>query len=336
MINDNASTSSSVQYQLQAKESDFCCDDDYHDDFSYYVSDDVRKRLEDDSSMPEHDKEIIQRLARRSFHLPGNTFWQDWRSFLCNNHPILGFKFAHPNHPFGFMQRLVNLVASIAFGLAATSIVVLWYYYKGKDMSKVAFTVYKYDMCAGNLSLLVFATGLHVVFDLSIWYIQACPFCRPNGLLAKRLSERQQQFWVYLGYYVALEITVFGLCLAVFVVLLRASVIEEGSSDDDKIIRIRQTGIQDYMFVAAILMEFAVTQVIMFPIVAFTLFSGILGCGRIPIIGGRPYQFRKYQQHAMQKNVVPMGDALIGPVSSSVSSKKKAMPSKKPQNRGEI
>ena len=335
-MNDTASTSSSVQYQLQAKESDFCCDDDYNDDISYYVSNDVRKRLEDDTKMSEHDKEIIQRLARRSFHLPGNTFWEDWRSFICNNHPILGFKFAHPNHPFGFMQRLINLVASIAFGLAATSIVVLWYYYKGKNMSDVVFTVYKYDVCTGDLSLLLFATGLHVVFDLSIWYIQACPFCRPNGLLAKHLSERQQQFWVYLGSYVALEITFIGICLAVFVVLLRASVIEGESSDDDKIIRIRQTGIQDYMFVAAILLEFAVTQVIMFPIVAFTLFSGILGCGRIPVIGGRPYQFRKYQQDAMQKSVVPMGDVSTDPVSSSVSSKKKAILSKSPQKKAEI
>jgi len=319
MSNNNSDNSGSTEYQLRTSESGnygFFVDDD-DDDVDYFINDDLRRRLREDTDMTHHDKEVIQRLARRSFHIPGNSFWEDWWSFLGNNHPILGFAFAHQNHPFGFQQRLINLAASLSFGLAATSIVVLWYYYHGIDMNEVALTIFGIHLSRGHLMLLVFGSGLHVIFDLSIWYIQACPFCRPNGLLARRLSESHQHFWLFMGSYIAVEITVFSVVIAIYVVLLRASVVEDGSNDDDDAgIQVRKTGIQDYYFVASVFMEFAFTQMIMFPLVAFTLFSGILGCGRIPLIGGRPYQFRKYQQQKLSVDF-PNRDVSISDQNSS-------------------
>ena len=120
-----------------------------------------------------------------------------------------------------------------------------------------------------------------------------------------------------MGSYIAVEITVFSVVIAIYVVLLRASVVEDGSNDDDDAgIQVRKTGIQDYYFVASVFMEFAFTQMIMFPLVAFTLFSGILGCGRIPLIGGRPYQFRKYQQQKLSVDF-PNRDVSISDQNSS-------------------
>jgi hypothetical protein len=45
------------------------------------------------------------------------------------------------------------------------------------------------------------------------------------------------------------------------------------------------------------LLEIVVANFIAFPIGTFTMFSGVLGCcGRIPGLGGRPYQVRKHQR----------------------------------------
>ena len=319
IMSENSVKGTSTEYQLHTKESnDFglCLDDDDDDDVSYFMTEDVRKRIREDTSMTEHEKDVVQRLARRSFHLPGNSFWQDWHSFVGNNHPLFGLRCAHEYHPFGLQQRLINLVASIAFGLAATSTVVLWYYYEDKDMSEVALTLLGHSLTKGNMSLLLFGSGLHVLFDLSLWYIQACPFCRPNGLLAGRLTESHKNCWLWFGSYVAVEITIMSITLAVYVILLRASVVEDGDLDDDKGIQLSHTGIKDYLFVSAVFLEFAFSQLVMFPIVAFTLFSGILGCGRVPIIGGRPYEILKLQRQNRNKAKLD-GDSIIYAASSS-------------------
>ena len=325
-MSESSAKSTSTEYQLHTKESDDfgLCFDDGDDDISYFMAEDALKRLREDKTLTEQEKDIVQRLARRSFHLPGNSFWQDWHSFVGNNHPLFGFRCAHEYHPFGLQQRLINLIASIAFGLAATSMVVLWYYYEEKDMGEVALTLLGYSLTKGNMSLLFFGSGLHVLFDLSLWYMQACPFCRPNGLLAGRLSESHKNCWLWFGSYIAVEVTIISITLAVYVILLRASVVEDGDLDDDRGIQLSHTGIQDYLFISAVFMEFAFSQLVMFPIVAFTLFSGILGCGRVPIIGGRPYEIRKLQRQNRNKTKSDDDDDGMRYAASSSSPESKA------------
>jgi hypothetical protein len=41
--------------------------------------------------------------------------------------------------------------------------------------------------------------------------------------------------------------------------------------------------------------EVAVANFIVFPLALLVLLSGVLGCGRIPILGGRTYEIRKLQ-----------------------------------------
>ena len=49
----------------------------------------------------------------------------------------------------------------------------------------------------------------------------------------------------------------------------------------------------DFSFILAFIIEFTVSLFIWTPFLMTTLFTGILGCGRIPCIGGRPREVWK-------------------------------------------
>lgn len=83
-----------------------------------------------------------------------------------------------------------------------------------------------------------------------------------------------------------------SLALAINVMLVRASIEDDGDSHDVA------TDVKCYSFMFMYMVEVAVANFIVFPIALLVLLSGVLGCGRIPILGGRNYEIRKLQ--AMQ------------------------------------
>ena len=263
---------------------------------------------------------------------------------FCNNHPFICFCYADSRHPLGTIERIINLVSSLAFGLAATSCVVLWFYYHNHDPASnnngmtddenntehgdsimqfhhVLFTIPFVDVnvTTGIATLLIFSGPLHVLFDLGVYFLQACPPCRVNGCCyynsnnidhhhhyennrssyyaCIRLLYRQE-CWLWVGTYVAFCISVAAVSLAIQVTLLRASIIEEQDNDEANI----SYQLNDYDFILYYLLEIFVANFIAFPIGTFTMFSGVLGCcGLIPGLGGRPYQVRKHQREQQRE-----------------------------------
>ena len=69
------------------------------EDNNVFVAEDVRKFLRTKEGLTDEEKIIIQRLSMKAFHLPGNTYWEDWMMFISNNHILASFCFAHPLHP---------------------------------------------------------------------------------------------------------------------------------------------------------------------------------------------------------------------------------------------
>ncbi len=61
----------------------------------------IRKAEKDD---------LISLLRRRSMHLPGNNWYQDWIQYIRNNHPLLGICLHHPLHPLRMGQRIYILL----------------------------------------------------------------------------------------------------------------------------------------------------------------------------------------------------------------------------------
>jgi hypothetical protein len=285
---------------LDAKEERY---EDFEDDSededlasSVFLSDDVRKLISTNSKLTEEEKILIQRLATKSFHFPNHSYCQDWWMFYSNNHIILSFFLAHPLHPFGLKERILNLVASLSFGLSATSFVALWYFHHS-DQEKITYiSVFGFFNVTQGLVVTAFFGGFcNVLFDFFIWFIQVCPLCQPGSIIFDKLSDSTRTFWLWMGSNVAFIVTAIAISLAINVIAVRASVIDDGNEDG------YAHSIQCYSFIGTFLLEVLITQALMFPIVAFTIFSGVLGCFVLPGVGGRPYQKRKADRRLTKK-----------------------------------
>ena len=276
-------------------------EDNDEQEATYYMSPEARDRLVHDSSLSDYDRMLIQRLACRRFHIPGNNFWEDYLFWFENNHPMVAFWRAHALHPLGQKERIVNLLSSLAFGLAATCGVVLWFFYEDKNFDRAIFNLFGLNVSVGMVTLLVFSGPLHVLFDLSVFFLQSCPPCRTGGILEDHLNERYRNVFIWIGGHFAIFIALFAFSLSIHVTLIRAS-LNEGDGDDSDL----ATSGEHYSFLLLYVVEIFVANFIVFPIGTFTVFSGVLGCGVLPGIGGRPYQVKKWarlQKQALEKNL---------------------------------
>jgi hypothetical protein len=253
-----------------------------------YVGASVRNLIASKPGLTDEEKIMTQRLAMKAFHFPNHTYWQDWYMFLTNNHIWLGFCFAHHLHPFGRRERILNLVASLAFGLAATSGLYLWYFNHEEQEDIAYISVFgMFNVTQGLVASAFFGGFCNTIFDFGIWILQVCPPCQPGSPWADKLSDHTKFFWLWMGSNVAYFMTFVAICLAISVCLVRASVIADGSEEG------YSDSINDYSFMGSFVLEVVVTQFIMFPIVAGLIFSGVLGCFVVPFFGGRPYQKKK-------------------------------------------
>jgi hypothetical protein len=162
------------------------CDDDSDDDYfhiphprpEYYMTESMIDKIQNDSSLTEYDIMVIQRLACRKFHVPGNSFIEDYLFWFRNNHIMFSFCYADPRHPFGKRERVINLISSLAFGLAATCCVVLYFHYHASpnafnkvwvslfdtinvSTGMVVLFVFRYDCITCIRSLMPFLTHYH-------------------------------------------------------------------------------------------------------------------------------------------------------------------------------
>lgn len=259
---------------------------------------------------------IIPALAIRSYHLPGNSYWQDWFSYLANNHPIFGICCHHRLHPVRTKIRVLSLLGSIAFGLAATNII--WLYFQQHDDPTLltlapnnvtsavpAVTVpgnstesVKSSSIEITQSMLVLWTlggGTHALFDNTIWFVSACVCCLPRG---HTNYAKWKQFQKFGTFFVLLAVV---LCTAVasLVVLLRVVAESNEGVDvrniDNQVDQVDLQGVKhasSFRFLISYCIELTLALFVYYPMIAFMLFSGVLGCGRLPLLGGRPYEVR--------------------------------------------
>jgi hypothetical protein len=92
--------------------------------------------------------------------------------------------------------------------------------------------------------------------------------------------------------------------LATFVVALRAALNQEDTVNaqhdvhsygihDDQVPLFQVEQAHDYQFVLAYLIELLLNYFFYYFVVGTVLFSGLLTCGRFPVLGGRPYELRE-------------------------------------------
>ena len=280
----------------------------------------------DEEALTRRDvEETIPALARKAFHLPGHSWCQDYMQYFGNTHPIFGICCHHPKHPIDQKVRIVHLLGSIFFGLAVTNIIWLWFIFDEKhDANDPILTVslggivtnetlaeleedpQVYEITEGMVLLWTVGGGLHALYDNTVWYLTACLCCLPG----QKLSCLYRFRWCG-TYFVVLSVV---LCTAVatFVVVLRAAVegnmdevadSESGGLVDDSIDLAQGFDSKDsYRFLISYGVELALALLVYFPLMATVLFSGILGCGRVPVLGGRPYEVSQEEKRKRRES----------------------------------
>ena len=214
-------------------------------------------------------------------------------------------------------MRLLNLFASIVFGLLLTNMIWLFFVLSDDyDPDHAILTISLGDpvnsgtnttllesinegggeiaITEGMVMLWTLGGGLHALFDNTVWYLSACVCCLPC-----HSQESLERFQKYGTIFMVFAVLCIG-AVASFIVVLRASLED---ADEDQVEQFDSAGISDdqvdlfgfsdkssFDFLLSYGVELALAFFIYFPIVGTVLFSGVLGCGKVPILGGRPYE----------------------------------------------
>ena len=224
--------------------------------------------------LPDVDAIIIQKLRQRSYHLPGNNFYQDLCMYMKNNNLVFGLCCHHPLHPVTLRHRLVILMGSLAFGLSATNVVYLYYLYGRMDDVKstdvaISFTFgfsggdsgdggggeaegatatitthYQWvnnntltiDISHGMAILWTVGAAAHSMFDYIVWHMVACAYT-------------DRKCCRYFGWSLAVSIVMLLVALTSFVTLLRATASSIGEESDATATTLTMPGLEDIQHV---------------------------------------------------------------------------------------
>ena len=280
---------------------------------------------------------IVPKLAARSYHLPGNNPRQDYFQYLFNNHPLFGICCHHRLHPLHTSQRFIALLGSFAFGVAITNAVFFWFASTGRDDEARVFEFnytdgydnsQQFTVTHGLAVLLTVGSGSNALFDRFVWTLSACACCRAGGRFES--SSRVgccggccQGFGRYLAVFFVVSMVALASCVAV----ARASLEhddDEGGGEGTRwpiyysgmnnataketladLLDFDEFDMQDYSFLKGYSLEFAFSLFVYTPLFETLLFSGILGCYSVPLLGGRPYamkqEAKKQQSSAKQQ-----------------------------------
>mmetsp|Transcript_30311 Transcript_30311/g.63870 ORF Transcript_30311/g.63870 Transcript_30311/m.63870 type:complete len:298 (+) Transcript_30311:154-1047(+) len=260
----------------------------------------------------DNEEAIIKKLSLRAYHLPGNSFMRDWAMYVKNNHLVFGICCHHRLHPVTLKHRLVILLGSLACGMSITNVIYLWHVWQNMGYDDTAFSLtlggdfseripenyQRVDITHGMAMLWTFGSGAHSLFDLFLWHVIACGCCR-------------RKWFHSAGWYIAVSITFVMVALTSFFALARAY--ETNNEQIPEGLEFSNPGSPfafgdeepDFKFLWGYLVELVMSLFVYTPIVQSLLFSGVLGCGVVPFLGGRPREVRKEnQQLAKQINVV--------------------------------
>eukprot|EP00986_Skeletonema_menzelii_P001582 scaffold417_cov151-Skeletonema_menzelii.AAC.6 len=246
------------------------------------------------------DADFIRgKLARRAYHLPNNTYCQDYRQYIANCHLIFGLFCYDKRSPVRIKHRVLLLCGSLAFGLNITNIIYLWGNQVFHDdeitstfrewaTTKIPTNLYnstsatntlledtiledasaRFKVSMGSQLTILWTVGaaIHAAFDMALWHMISCGYCsyRPNT------TSRRQEHLLF-GWTTAIAIVMLMIIATCVVLYFRVFPMTE--DEDGQLL---------------LLMDDAEPAEVM----GFLL-RGILGCGRIPCIGGRPREVWK-------------------------------------------
>ena len=179
-------------------------------------------------------------------------------------------------------------------------------------------------LSVSNVNLVLWTVGafVHGLFDTAVWSLAACTCLKVRQEQASSLRRKRS-----MGVFIVVELVIFVTAIATLTVALRAAIDQGGDGDEgrggdyvDAITgdgfsntgavtrppsRTNITKVQDilyievpknasdYEFLVAYMIELGLSYFLYYPVIGIVLFSGILTCGKVPGLGGRPYELQK-------------------------------------------
>lgn len=253
-----------------------------HNMFRRMLSRRTRKRQDKlNRVLEEEEKAIVAAFERRACHIPSNKTWfDDWSQYVVNNHPLFGICSFHPLNPIGCPHRLLALIASVSVGCALTCM--FSYLISLKETLNEGVVTVPLSTNPNNdteTESTEFTTGMIFLFTLI-----PCLHSLVDLLSVSFIRNSIPAFLLLILVMVASAIVFLGLLVA--------------NDEDDE---------SYYPVIVAIgaLIEIFLSWVVFYFLMATLVFSGVLGCYRIPILGGRPHdlQVEANRQQDIEKSL---------------------------------
>lgn len=291
----------------QAEEGSVASDFSYTEDLER--GDDFNdEEIKDIREIPD---KIVPYLVRRAFHIPGNSYFQDWYQYcIANNHPFFGLFCHYKFHPVTQLERVIVFLASICASLVVSNTFLLYFLWKDGLNANEIFITQGDDIIPAisyesyELASLTLGAILVTIFDLTIWYIAACGCVEAGGKL-EHLNTI-----TFLGSVVLLVVLMGVATLATLLALLASSYRNDPSLNTTDIFTdgfdainttaafsmfgtkaATNTGLT---FVYQLLLSLFAYDIIF----ATTIFSGVLG--GLPFVGkflgGRPAEIKQVKR----------------------------------------
>ena len=268
----------------------------------------TRSSITATKAAPVDDEIIIERLLQGAYHLPGNSYWQDLWQYFGNTHPLFGICCHHPLHPIGWGLRTCFLFGSVAFGLAVTNVIYVAFVIDNSKYDATYYSASYNHTLTGNqaidsqLTQITVTNGMIVLwtvggvmnamYDVTIWTIASCK-CFRSGTPGK---DR-------LRFYILMLILLTVVTGSTLAVLVRATFdSNQQTAEVANKLELKYTpNAESYRFLISYAVEVALSLLVWYFLVGFVMFTGVLGCGgKVPILGGRPYELKKLDEMTRQ------------------------------------
>lgn len=229
-------------------------------------------------------------------------------------------------------MRCVAFLGSIIFGLAITNIIYMAFIFEGQQFNKAVVNVTitdqeitgnaaldqqlsQIDVTSGMIALWTVGAALNGLYDNLIWAVAACTCCLEGGRY-----EHLQKYRKFIPL-IVMFVVVGTAALATLAVVIAASSRSTTSNEQSAMLLgiSYNPKIESYRFLLAYGVEVAMSLAVWYPLTGALLFTGVLGCGKVPVFGGRPYEMRMLERNKMADEPMEQGQEVTLTSSGNVS-----------------
>lgn len=162
-----------------------------------------------------------------------------------------------------------------------------------------------YSLSKGMAILWTFGSLLHSLFDFTLWQVSACACCHPGGRCYQE-SGFCSMYCNDLGSYMLVPFVLAMVGLAGYSSFRRVTAFneleDEFAVNDDLYQQVTGGTLGPYTFLVKYVTELFLAWFVYFPLVTLVFFSGVLGCGKLPVLGGRPRDKARVEQELAERN----------------------------------